>query len=199
MIVAIVNQTVPVGKVAFVAFVQAISAVAGRDAYVAGFTPPLPATNWLGIDTGWASVQSPLPGRTWAWDFGTSAIVQISNPGGQLPFSGFAKTLTLAPTVLVAIPTNDDEVYQLDVRVTGRRVDVGKGFGKRMGVTIRRGTGPGSLVVIGSTVLYAHLEAPIAWTADVTPNLVTGDIEVIVVGAPASPVNWWGYANAVEV
>jgi hypothetical protein len=199
MIVGIVNQVVPVGKVPFVAFVEVVSAVAGRDAYIAGFTPPLPAAGWLGVNTGWASVLNPALGKTWAWDFGTSTIVQISNPGGQQPFSGFAKTLTLAPTVLVAIPTNDDEVYQLDVRVTGRRVDVGKAFGKRMGVTIRRGAGAGSLIVIGTTILYAHLEAPIAWTADVVPNLVTGDIEVVVVGAPASPVNWWGYVNAVEV
>jgi hypothetical protein len=200
MIVAIINQISPVGIVPVSSFVDAVDEAAGVTQYVNFFNPPLNPADWLGVNSGFVgSVPPSPPGLGWFWDFGTSTLVQRSAPGGLKPFFGFKKTLTLAPTVLVTVPTNDDVVYDLDVRVAARRVDVGKGFGKRMGVTIRRGTGPGSLVVIGSTNLYAHLEAPIAWTADVTPNLVTGNIEVIVVGAPASPVNWWGYVNAVEV
>lgn len=128
-----------------------------------------------------------------------NTLIANHNGTGPQDFSGFINTLTAAPTVLLAIPTVDNKAYDIDLRVSARRLDVGKAFGKRMGVTIRRGTGPASLVVIGSTTLYAHLEAPIAWTADVLPNLVTGNIEVIVVGAVASPVNWWAYANVVEV
>jgi hypothetical protein len=79
MIVAIVNQSVPAGQVKISAFIEAASAVAGRDAYVAGFTPPLPAADWLGVDTGWAKFTYPAAGNTWAYDFGTSSLVAILN------------------------------------------------------------------------------------------------------------------------
>jgi hypothetical protein len=78
-------------------------------------------------------------------------------------------------------------------------LDVGKAFGTRIASSLRRGTGPGSLILIASTPLYTHLEAPIAWSAIVQPNIVSGEIEISVIGAPASPVNWWAYADVIEV
>jgi len=199
LIVAIVKQTSPVGSVKPRQFREAISTAQALTDFVNSYTPPLNPADWLSVDTGWSSVQYPPPGRAWAWDFATSALVLISNPGGLKQFQGFAKTLTLAPTVLLKIPTNDNVTYAVEVRVAARRLDVGKAFGKRAAVTLRRNTGVGSLITVGTTVLYAHLEAPITWTADVVPNLVTGDIEVVVVGAPTAPVDWWAYADVIEV
>lgn len=82
MIVAIVNQTVPAGIVTVTAFIEAASAVAGRDAYINGFTPALPAADWLGVDTGWLSYQQPSSGMDyqWAYDFGTASIVEQLQP-----------------------------------------------------------------------------------------------------------------------
>ena len=199
MIVAVINQTDPTGKVPVSEFKQAASAVAGRDEYIAGFTPPLPAGDWLGVDTGWSAYTPPARGNGWAWDFATSTLVQISAPGGRVLSSGFGKTLTAAPKVILAIPTNDNETYAVEVRIAARSLDVGKAFAKRVAVTFRRDTGAASLVTVATTVLYAHLEAPIAWTADVVPNLTTGDLEVTVVGAPTSPVDWWAYSDVIEV
>lgn len=76
MIVAIVNQTNPVGIVRVDEFREAVSPGAAVDAFVNDYNPPLNPADWLGVDTGWVQYQPPAPDYTWAYDFGTALLVQ---------------------------------------------------------------------------------------------------------------------------
>lgn len=76
MIVAIVNQTVPSGVRGVEEFRIAASTAAAVSAFVNEYSPPLNAADYLGVDTGWAQLQFPAPGAVWAWDFGSSELVE---------------------------------------------------------------------------------------------------------------------------
>lgn len=76
MIVAIVNQTNPVGTVRVEEFREAASPGDAVTAFVNAYNPPLNPANWLGVDTGWAQYQPPAPDYIWAYDFGTALLVQ---------------------------------------------------------------------------------------------------------------------------
>jgi hypothetical protein len=201
MIVAIVNQTVPVGRVKVDEFRVAVDEAAAVAAYAASYNPPRNPLDYLGFDTGWVAYVSPTqPSSVWAYDFGAPGLVEVSSPGGLEPFSAEVLTVDATPTVITAFATADNIVYGIEAWVTARRIDgTPKGFGTRIAGTFRRGTGAASLVQVGvTTVLYAHLEAPILWTASFVANIATGDIEVVVTGS-AAPITWNVYGDSIQV
>ena len=59
---------------------RAATPAAAVTTFCSEYTPPLSEADYLGIDTGWASVQAPADGYVWAWDFATSALVQKRSP-----------------------------------------------------------------------------------------------------------------------
>ena len=78
MIAGIVR--IDAGIVPLEEFRIAATPAAAVTTFCAEYTPPLSEGDYLGIDTGWASVQAPADGYVWAWDFGTSALVQKRSP-----------------------------------------------------------------------------------------------------------------------
>jgi hypothetical protein len=59
-------------------FREAVSEAAAVDAFVNGRTPPLNPADWLGYDTGWAQYTAPDEKKQWAYNFGTSTLVQVA-------------------------------------------------------------------------------------------------------------------------
>lgn len=81
MIVAIIDQTSPVGIVAVTTFVEAVDEAAGITQYVNFFVPPKTPGDWLGFDSGFVGgVTPPAAGKHWGYDFGTPGLVQVDNP-----------------------------------------------------------------------------------------------------------------------
>lgn len=80
MLVAIIDQTTPSGKVKVREVRQGVSEAAVITAFVADYTPPLTPGDWLGYDTGWGSYQYPAAGKFWAYDFDTPGLVQEDLP-----------------------------------------------------------------------------------------------------------------------
>ena len=93
MIVAIINQTVPVGIVKVNTFVIAVDEAAGVTQFI-GFHPTFNPADWLGFDSGFTpdadGVPSAAPGFQWAYDFGTPGLVQEPAPAAipGTPFNG---------------------------------------------------------------------------------------------------------------
>jgi hypothetical protein len=75
VIVAIINQTAPVGLVRVEEFRASDSASEAVDAFVSEQSPPLPPGNYLGFDTGWSSYTPPGKGQVWAYDFDAAGLV----------------------------------------------------------------------------------------------------------------------------
>jgi hypothetical protein len=78
MIVAIVNQTAPVGEMRVEEFRTASSEAAAVDDFVNGYKPPHNPADYLGYDTGWSDFQKPTAGFFWAYDFGSPGLVQVA-------------------------------------------------------------------------------------------------------------------------
>jgi hypothetical protein len=76
MIVAIINQTTPVGVVVVEEFLEALDAATGVAIYVAGYTPPRDPADYLGFDTGWTEYNYPAALKVWAYSFTTSSLLQ---------------------------------------------------------------------------------------------------------------------------
>jgi hypothetical protein len=79
MIVAIVNQTSPIGQVRVEEFREAASEAIAVANFCNEYTPPKNPLNFLGFDSGWSVYQSPAAGFFWAYDFGAPGLVQVSN------------------------------------------------------------------------------------------------------------------------
>ena len=75
MIAGIVR--IDVGIVPLEEFRIAATPAAAVTTFCGEYTPPLSEGDYLGIDTGWASVQRPADGYVWAWDFDLSLLVQV--------------------------------------------------------------------------------------------------------------------------
>ena len=85
MIVAIVNQTSPVGQVRVEEFRDAASEAVAVDDFVGGYTPPKNPADYLGFDTGWSTYTPPNPGYGWYYDFGAPGLVQVLRGDRFLP------------------------------------------------------------------------------------------------------------------
>lgn len=72
-------------------------------AFCGEYVPPLDEADYLGIDTGWPSVQIPADGYAWAWDFGAGALVQIPAPSPDYRLS--VQVLSGAAPAVVASTT----------------------------------------------------------------------------------------------
>jgi hypothetical protein len=77
MIVAIINQTVPVGVKRVEEFREAVDEATAVVAYCNGYTPPRNVGDYLGFDSGWSSFQPPAPFNVWGYDFAAPGLVQI--------------------------------------------------------------------------------------------------------------------------
>ena len=78
MIVGIVK--IDAGIVPLEEFRIAANPAAATAAFCGEYTPPFDIADYLGIDTGWASVQRAADGYVWAWDFASSALVEMRSP-----------------------------------------------------------------------------------------------------------------------
>ena len=56
-------------------------------AFCSEHAPPLTEADYLGIDTGWTVIPDAADGYVWAWDFGTSALVQMRSPAYEYRLS----------------------------------------------------------------------------------------------------------------
>lgn len=80
MIVAIINQTAPVGVVPVTQFQVAADQATALAEFVAAFNPPLNPADYLAVDTGWPGNQAQQPPSgplyQWAWDFNAPGFVE---------------------------------------------------------------------------------------------------------------------------
>lgn len=76
MIVAIINQTNPVGVVRVLQFRDAVDVATAVAAYVNSYSPPRNPADYLGVDTTWVNVMAPTAGTRWAWDFDNPGLVE---------------------------------------------------------------------------------------------------------------------------
>lgn len=76
MIVAIINQTSPVGIVPVEEFRQASDEATAVADFCADYSPPKNPADYLGYDSGWSQYQPPAPTYRWAYDFGSPGLVQ---------------------------------------------------------------------------------------------------------------------------
>jgi hypothetical protein len=83
MIVAIIDQSAPSGKVPVTQFQMAADEAAAVAQYVGAFNPPKNPADWLGFNTGWTQPVHPTPGNIWAYDFDAPGLVQIVDPGDR--------------------------------------------------------------------------------------------------------------------
>lgn len=72
-------------------------------AFCGEYVPPLDEADYLGVDTGWPSVQIPADGYAWAWDFGERALAQIPAPSPDYRLS--VQVLSGAAPAVVASTT----------------------------------------------------------------------------------------------
>ncbi len=78
MIAGIVR--IDAGIVPLEEFRIAATPAAAVTTFCSEYDPPLSEGDYLGIDTGWASVQTPADGYVWAWDFASSTLVEKRAP-----------------------------------------------------------------------------------------------------------------------
>lgn len=84
MLVAIIDNTTPSGKVPVKQFRVADSEAQAVTDFVNTTTPPR-SGSWIGKDTGWGSVQAPAAGNQWSWDFDgapaalVETLIQVTN------------------------------------------------------------------------------------------------------------------------
>ena len=98
MIVGIVK--VGPGIVALEEFRESASPSAAVTAFCSEYTPPLVEADYLGVDTGWSSVQSAADGYVWAWDFDLSTLVQLATPSVEYLLS--VEVVSITPQVVTA-------------------------------------------------------------------------------------------------
>jgi hypothetical protein len=89
-----------VGIVPLEEFRIAANPAAAVAAFCAEYTPPLSEGDYLGIDTGWASVQTPADGYVWAWDFDASALVEKAAPSPEYRLS--VEVVAIDPKVVTS-------------------------------------------------------------------------------------------------
>lgn len=65
------------GQVKVEEFREAETSQDAVDAFVGEYTPPLQATDFVGHDTGWSSVQKPSTGNQWCYDHATASLVEV--------------------------------------------------------------------------------------------------------------------------
>ena len=98
------------------------------------YAPPLSEGDYLGIDTGWASVQTPADGYVWAWDFDTSAIVEMRSPSPEYRLS--VEVVAIDPKVVtsgtwepiggvVLTPAVHGDLASISAAMTGEALVVG--------------------------------------------------------------------------
>jgi hypothetical protein len=98
MIAGIVK--IDAGIVPLEEFRIAANPVAATAAFCGEYTPPFNGADYLGIDTGWASVQRAADGYVWAWDFASSALVEMRSPSPEYRLS--VEVVAIDPKVVTA-------------------------------------------------------------------------------------------------
>jgi len=98
VIVGIVR--VDAGIVALEEFRIAATPAAAVDAFVSEYAAPPPASDYLGIDTGWAYVHTPSAGYVWAWDSDASALVEKRAPSPEYRLS--VEVVAIEPAVVTS-------------------------------------------------------------------------------------------------
>lgn len=161
MIVAIVNQTVPVGVVFVEEFLEAVDETTAVSVYCNGYTPPRNTADYLGFDTGWAEFVNPGPFFRWGYDFAAPGLVQVAvTPDFELKVSNqiIAQATALAGAAfselggLVAAPgVLFSTAQKLVLRVTG----------------LYRATGAGAKLVVDENGVHISIAIPLADTAGV--------------------------------
>ena len=79
MIVAIVKASPSTGQVAIEELRVAASVAAAVSAFVAEYSPPLSAGDYLGHDTGWSSVPQPALHKRHGYDHDSPGMVEVSS------------------------------------------------------------------------------------------------------------------------
>jgi hypothetical protein len=146
MIVAVVKQTTPSGKVRVSQFRDAVDEATAVDDYVNSFNPPLTTADYLGFDSGWSSYQKANPGNYWAYDFDSPGLVQLEQ-GDNFDWRGAIMAQSEPQAISGATPfawetlaqfTADlgfafEDVGQGQIRVWGRyKADKGGGAGPEL-------------------------------------------------------------------
>jgi hypothetical protein len=119
------------------------------------------------------------------------------NPTALVPLTTiYSATVTAtgtAPVVAFSIPTIDNTIYGITMRTaaaeeTPTKAAVGVGYEQR--ATVRRDTGAASLVLLANqdTLLYSSASA--AYTANISPNTGTGNIDVTVTCDAGTTAIW---------
>lgn len=95
MIVAIIDQTAPVGQVQVNTFLNAVDEAAAVTAYVNSFNPALDPADWLGYEpelspgVPWPAWQSPGTNANWFYDFAAPGLVAVAGPPTEIIDGGY--------------------------------------------------------------------------------------------------------------
>ncbi len=97
MIAGIVR--IDAGIVPLEEFRIAATPAAAVAAFCGEYDPPLSEGDYLGINTGWASAQRAAEGYVWAWNFASSALVEMRSPSPEYRLS--VEVVAIDPKVVI--------------------------------------------------------------------------------------------------
>lgn len=95
---------------------------------------PPPESDFLGIDTGWESVQRPADGYVWAWDFDSHSLVELASPSPEYRLS--VEVVAIDPKVVdsqtwsaiggvVLTPEIHGDLARISAAMTGEAMVIG--------------------------------------------------------------------------
>ena len=191
MIVGIVR--VDGGIVPLEEFRAAPTPAVAISAFCAEYTPPLSESDYLGIDTGWTSVQAAAAGSVWAWSFGPSVLVELAAPSPDYRLS--VEVVAIDPQVVtsgtwtpiggvVLTPAIHGDLQSISAAMTGEALVSGSA---ELRVTEANGMGvvvdmtPTPLPLADTAGVYATWA--LATTVSPSPGQNTYRVEARVIGA----------------